>query len=153
MNNKYLSDFQIIGSTIKNVKIRNDFLSLSNGNNVKRKIDVSHLLGNIELVEDGQVLSGTIILNIKVNISENKKKYNLDMAIEGCFNAPSEMGEETFKNMLEVNGITSLYSIARGFVQSTSSQTLLTGSVLLPMINVVAYSRDLNDDHKDDWYI
>jgi hypothetical protein len=29
----------------------------------------------------------------------------------------------------------------------------LTGSVLLPMINVVAYSRDLNDDHKDDWYI
>ena len=72
------------------------------------------------------------------------------MAIEGCFNAPSEMGEETFKNMLEVNGITSLYSIARGFVQSTSSQTLLTGSVLLPMINVVAYSRDLNDDHKDD---
>ena len=74
MNNKYLSEFQIIGSTIKNVKIRNDFLSLSNGNNVKRKIDVSHLLGNIELVEDGQVLSGTIILNIKVNISENKKK-------------------------------------------------------------------------------
>ena len=149
MNNKYLSDFQIIGSTIKNVKIKNDFLTLSNRNTAKRKIDVSHSLGSIELVEDGQVLSGTITLNIKVNISENKRKYSLDMSIEGCFNAPSEMGEETFKNMLGINGITSLYSIARGFVQSTSSQTLLTGSVLLPMFNVVAYSEDLSAKCED----
>lgn len=144
MNNKYLSDFQIIGNTIKSVKIRNDFLSLSNSNNIKRKIDISHLLGNIEITEDGQILSGTIILNIKVNISQKERKYNLDMSIEGCFNAPVEIGEETFKSMLEVNGIASLYSIARGFVQSITSQTLLSGSVLLPMINVVAYSKDLN---------
>lgn len=145
MNNKYISHFQILGSTIKSVKIKNDFLVMSNSKNMKKKIDLSHLLGNIETLEDGEVLSGTIILNIKVSISENKKKYSLDMAIEGCFNAPSQMGEETFKNMLEVNGISSLYSIARGFVQSTSSQTMLTGSVLLPMINVVAYSKELKE--------
>lgn len=149
MENKFLSAFQIVGSTIKSVKIRNDLLTLNNNNNVKRKIDISHLLGNIELLDDGKTLSGTIILNIKVNISENKKKYILEMSIEGCFNAPSEIGEETFKNMLEVNGITSLYSIARGFVQSTSSQTVLSGNVLLPMINVVAYSKSLNDNNKD----
>lgn len=149
MENKFLSAFQIVGSTIKSVKIRNDLLTLNNNNNVKRKIDISHLLGNIELLDDGKTLSGTIILNIKVNISENKKKYILEMSIEGCFNAPSEIGEETFKKMLEVNGITSLYSIARGFVQSTSSQTVLSGNVLLPMINVVAYSKSLNDNNKD----
>jgi len=44
-----------------------------------------------------------------------------------------------------VNGITSLYSIARGFVQSTTSQTLVAGNVLLPMLNVVAYSKDLDE--------
>lgn len=145
MDNKFLSDFQIIGSTIKSVKIKNDFLSLSNSNNMKRKIDISHLLGDIDLIEDGQFYSGTIILNIKVNISQNKNKYNVDISIEGCFNAPSEIGEETFKSMLELNGIASLYSIARAFVQSTTSQTLLAGSVLLPMINVVEYSRNLNN--------
>lgn len=145
MDNKFLSDFQIIGSTIKSVKIKNDFLSLSNNNNMKRKIDISHLLGDIDLIEDGQFYSGTIILNIKVNISQNKNKYNVDISIEGCFNAPSEIGEETFKSMLELNGIASLYSIARAFVQSTTSQTLLAGSVLLPMINVVEYSRNLNN--------
>lgn len=146
MNNKYLSDFQIIGSTIKSIKIKNDFYTMNNGKNVKRKIDISHLIGDVETMEGGEILSGTVILNIKVAISENKKKYNLEMSIEGCFSAPSQMGDEIFKNMLEVNGITALYSIARGFVQSTSSQTLLTGSVLLPMINVVAYSRDLRED-------
>lgn len=148
MDNKYLSEFQIIGSTIKSVKIKNDFLSL-NSNNLKRKIDISHLLGNIELIEEGQFFSGTIVLNIKVNISENKRKYSLNISIEGCFNAPSKISEETFKNMLEVNGITALYSIARGFVQSTSSQTLLSGNVLLPMINVVEYSKDLNNTDEE----
>lgn len=149
MNNKYLSDFQIIGSSVKNLKIKNDFISLGNGNNIKRKIDISHYVVTIEKIEEGTILSGTVILNIKVNISEKKRKYNLDMAIEGCFNAPVEMGEETFNNMLQVNGITSLYSIARGFVQSTSSQTLASGYVLLPMLNVVAYSRDLNENSKE----
>ena len=74
-----------------------------------------------------------------------KKKYTVDMTIEGCFNAPAQIGEDTFKGMLKVNGVTSLYGIARGFVQSTTSQTLLSGSVLLPMFNVAAYSEDLDE--------
>lgn len=147
--NNYFSDFQIIGSSVKSLKIKNDFISLGNGNNIKRKIDISHYIVAVEKIEEGTIFSGTIILNIKVNISEKKRKYILEMAIEGCFNAPAEMGEETFNSMLQVNGITSLYSIARGFVQSTSSQTLASGYVLLPMLNVVAYSRDLNEDGKE----
>lgn len=147
MDNNYLSDFQIIGSTIKSVKIKNDFLTLSN-NSVKRKIDISHSVGNIDVIEDGKFFSGIIVLNIKVNVSQNKNKYNLDMSIEGCFNASTEIGEENFKNMLELNGIASLYSIARGFVQSTSSQTLLAGSVLLPLINVIEYSRNVNKNNE-----
>lgn len=149
MNNKYFSDFQIIGSSVKSLRIKNDFVSLGNGNNIKRKIDISHYIVAVEKIEEGTILSGTIVLNIKVNISEKKRKYNLEMAIEGCFNAPVEMGEEMFNSMLQVNGITSLYSIARGFVQSTSSQTLASGYVLLPMLNVVAYSRDLNESGKE----
>ncbi|MBO5417918.1 MAG: hypothetical protein J6A50_04860 [Clostridia bacterium] len=145
MNNKYLSDFQIIGSTVKNLNIKNDFVSLENNKKLKKRIDISHLVGNIERLENGEILTGKVLLNIKINLSDNKKKYTLDMDIEGCFNAPSEVGEEVFGNMLEVNGVTSLYSIARGFVQSTTSQTLLNGNVLLPMINVLAYSKEIKE--------
>lgn len=72
------------------------------------------------------------------------------MSIEGCFTAPDEIGEELFKKMLQINGITSLYSIARGFIQSTTSQTLMTGNVLLPMFNVAQYSRDLNEQNEEE---
>lgn len=149
MANQYLSNFQIIGSSIKNLKIKNDFVSLANGASYKRKIDISHSVPTIELIDDEKTLSGILLLNIKVSVTSNKKKYSVDMCIEGCFNAPAEIGEEVFRNMVRVNGITSLYSIARGFIQSTTSQTLVSGSVLLPMFNVAAYSEDLDSQKAD----
>lgn len=145
MSNQYLSEFQIIGSSVKSLRIRNDFVSLNDVDNIKRTIDVSHSVPVIELIDEGETLSGIVLLKIKSTISANKKKYIVDMTIEGCFNAPAQIGEDTFKEMLKVNGVTSLYGIARGFVQSTTSQTLLSGSVLLPMFNVAAYSEDLDD--------
>ncbi len=144
MSNQYLSEFQMIGNAIKNLKIKNDFIALGNGKDFKRKFDVSHTITSIDLIDDGKTLSGTILLNIKVNISANKKKYSVDLSIEGCFNTPLEAGEEAFKKMLQINGVTSLYSIARGFIQGVSSQTLVSGNVLLPMFNVAAYSKDLD---------
>ena len=41
MSNQYLSEFQIIGSSIKSLKIRNDFVSLSDVDNIKRE-DFKH---------------------------------------------------------------------------------------------------------------
>ena len=145
MDNKYLADFQIVGNSIKNLKIKNDFISLENSNTIRKKIDISHSVERVEKIEEDTLLFGTVILNVEVLLSEKKKKYQIDMSMEGSFSAPAEMGEDTFKRMLQVNGITSLYSIARGFVQSVSSQSLAYGSVLLPMLNVVAYSKDLSE--------
>jgi len=144
---KYLADFKFIGSTIRKMKIKNDFVSIDNSNNFKRTIDVSHTIDSIGTDNEGSLLLGVIIVNIKVVISSNKKKLVLDMSIEGCFEIPAEVGEEVFRKMLQVNGVTSLYSISRGFVQSTTSQILHTGSVLLPMFNVVAYSKDLDAEN------
>ena len=150
MMSNYLSDFQIIGSSVKSFKIRNDFVSLNNIGKAKRTIDLSHSIGTVEEIDEGTVYSGIVLLTIKTTISSGKKKYIVDLTIEGCLNAPIGIGEDTFKEMLKVNGVTSLYSIARGFVQSTTSQTLVSGSVLLPMFNVVAYSKDLDDQKEED---
>ena len=142
MQNQYLSDFTIIGNSIRKLKIRNDFVVLPDNKDTKRKIDVSHRIESIDITEEE--LSGILTLNVKVTISSGKDKFVVDLSIEGCFIAPLEMGEETFTDMLQLNGLTSLYSIARGFVQSTTSQTLISGSILLPMFNVAAYSKDLD---------
>lgn len=141
MQNQYLSDFQIIGNSVRKFKIKNDFVILPENKNTKRKIDVSHRIESVKLSEEE--FSGILTLNVKVTVSSGKEKYVIDLSVEGCFIAPLEMGEETFTEMLQLNGLTSLYSIARGFVQSTTSQTLISGSILLPMFNVAAYSKDL----------
>lgn len=144
MNNQYISSFQFIGNSVKSFKIKNDFISFDDEAAFKKKLDVFHSVQEIEEMEEGNVLSGVLQLNIKVVFSEGKKKYTIDLTMEGCFIAPSEIGKDAFEKMLSINGLTSLYSVARGFVQSVTAQTVLSGSVLLPMFNVVAYSRDLN---------
>ena len=150
MENKYLAAFQYVGSRISNCKIRNDFLVIDNTTEMKRSIDVSHAIQSIDIIENENIISGVILVNIKVTLSSGKQKYIISLSIEGCFEAPLEMGEDAFRMMLQLNGITSLYSIARGFVQSTTSQTLISGNVLLPMFNVAAYSEDMNKKQDED---
>ena len=149
MDQNYMSAFQYAGSRITNLRIKNDFIDLIESNNVKKSIDVSHEILSINKINDGKVFMGVINVNIKVNAKKEKKKYNVSMSIEGAFTAPVEIGEELFENMLQINGITSLYSVARGFIQSTTSQTLMSGNVLLPMFNVAQYSKDLNEKTKE----
>ena len=74
---------------------------------------------------------------------------DLDLNYESQLYFISQKREDLFKEMLQLNGVTSLYSIARGFIQSTTSQTLAVGNVLLPMFNVAAYSKDLNEKEKE----
>ena len=149
MDQNYMSAFQYAGSRITNLRIKNDFIDLIESNNVKKSIDVSHEILSINKINDGKVFLGVINVNIKVTAKKEKKKYNVSMSIEGAFTAPVEIGEELFENMLQINGITSLYSVARGFIQSTTSQTLMSGNVLLPMFNVAQYSKDLNEKTKE----
>ena len=144
MDQNYMSAFQYAGSRITNLRIKNDFIDLIESNNVKKSIDVSHEILSINKINDGKVFLGVINVNIKVNAKKEKKKYNVSMSIEGAFTAPVEIGEELFENMLQINGITSLYSVARGFIQSTTSQTLISGNILLALFNVAEYSKDLN---------
>lgn len=149
MEDKYLAPFQYLGSRISNCKIRNDFLVIDNSKELKAALDVTHNVLSVEAVENENVISGIIEVNIKASLSSGKQKYVISLSIEGCFKSPLDIGEDTFRAMLQINGITSLYSIARGFVQSTTSQTLISGNVLLPMFNVAAYSKDLNEKQEE----
>lgn len=151
MVEQYESPFQIVGSSVKSLKIKNDFISLKNLSNIKKTIDISHTISDVGIHSNESLFSGLVTMNIKVTLSEKKKRYQVELSIEGCFAAERDsMDENTFKEMLRINGLTSLYSIARGFIQGTTAQTLTVGSVLLPMLNIAAYSRDLESEDKND---
>lgn len=139
---KYIADFQIVGSRIVKLKIKNDFIVLDSQEKVKRRIDISHEISRVD--DDGQGgLVGLVVLNVSVRIQNAGKSFQLDISTEGCFTVPNNFEREKFENMLGINGITALYGITRSAVLSISSQAFIQGNVVLPMINVYEYSKDI----------
>ena len=139
--NKMKSPFRFMASHILELHIDNTYIKLDDSPNNHKYVDVSHEIPEIVEQDDGWI--GLVELTIKVNISEDNdsaddmppSKYALDMRIEGGFTAGKDMPKDDFEQMLHVNGTAALYSIARGFIISTSSQTLVGGQVVLPLLN------------------
>ena len=142
MNAKgFVSDFQIVGSRIVDLSIKNDFILMGRTAGQKKSLDVSHEIIEVEHAQNEDSLRGVLRLTVAVVVSEGKEKFRLKMTIEGCFLSNAETDEEHFRKMLVLNGITALYGIARAQIVAISSQAFVDGSVMLPMVNVAKYSR------------
>ena len=149
MSDQFISSFTYVGSAIKNFQLHNTLNRITDNQDIQRELKVSHQLGQINHVVEEKLLFGTVTLFIEVHMSCEEREYNISLEIEGGFCIPDQMEETLFQKMLLNNGIASLFSIARGFIQSTPAQTLLEGSVLLPMFNVAAYSKAVEEEEAE----
>ena len=141
IDEKIIAKFQMLGSRIVSLNVRNNSLSSSVIGLGKKNLELSHEIISCENHED--IFLGIIHLNVGVKIKQDKLQYTLKLVLEGGFSAPQEMGEAMFRKMLSLNGIASLYGIARAHICSISSQSFTDGSLVLPMIDVTQYSKDL----------
>ena len=137
---KYLSTFQFVGSRIVKFTQANDFFSIMATDELDRRLDVEYQIDSIE--SEKTKFLGILSLNIKVDVKEKsnnkiKKKYKINLTIQGAFSSDIELGREQFEKMLEVNGCASLYAVARAFIMSITSQSLFDGQIILPLLNVV----------------
>ena len=144
IDSNVLAKFQMLGSRIVSLYLKNDSISSSVIFLGKKNLDISHEIVSVELQENAFL--GVIRLHVNVKVKQEKTSYILKLVLEGGFSAPKEMSEEVFKKMLSINGITSLYGIARAHICSISSQSFTDGSVILPMIDVTRYSKVLSSD-------
>jgi len=143
----FSADFQLIGNRIVQLKISNDFIlvDVDETTETKKGLNLSHQIINVQKDADGK-LSGILSIRVKIRLTRGKEKCTADLTLEGCFNADSDLGEEKFRYMLEINGFSTLYSIARSILISVSSQTFAQGSIILPMINVLKYIESQKED-------
>lgn len=149
VNSKIMASFQMIGSRIVSLNVKNNSLSASIINVGKKELDISHQIVSSEIQEDQYV--GIIRLNVSVKIKQGKDLYSLKLVVEGGFLASKESIEkEMFEQMLSLNGIASLYGIARAHICSISSQCFTDGSLILPMIDVTKYSKALNEKKSEE---
>ena len=134
------SDFQFVGSSIIRLSVSNDFVAFPDSSALDKNIDVSYDI--LETSKDEDNIWGTIDLYIECSVSDcnsNENEANsvctISLSINGCFIDNPSLDETTFKKMLSVNGCAALYSIARSFIMSVSSQLSVNCNITLPMIN------------------
>ena len=99
IDNKIMSQFQMLGSRIVSVNFKNDFISADGIQSGKKNLDISHKIVAIEQIEDKSYL-GVIHLHISIRIVSDKQKYTLKLVLEGAFHGPQEMDKESFNKML-----------------------------------------------------
>lgn len=137
---KIKSAFQFVGNSINVLDLQNDFISIPDSN-LSKEFDVSYKIESIN--EDEANIWGTINLYVACLLkldgeSDNDESPNLslNLILNGCFKDVKGISKEEFEKSLSINGCAALYSVARSIIISISAQSVISGSIVLPMINV-----------------
>lgn len=141
MNTKEIkSEFQFVGNSICSLDLHNDFISIPDGD-LSKEFDVRYDIESIN--EDETDIWGTINLYVDCVIKPNDEtdtdelpEFNLKLVLNGCFKDVKGISKEDFVKLLSINGCAALYSVARSIIMSISAQSVVNGSIVLPMINV-----------------
>ena len=135
--NNCVSDFQYIGSSLKQLNVNNDFIYLSEQEweDSIPNIDVKYSIEEVARNDEDENMFGVINLYLSIEIEVNNRSIDVSLTLQGCFTSKNP-NEEEFKSLLALNGCTALYSIARSIIISTLSQCFSGHQIILPMINV-----------------
>lgn len=137
----FLSNFQFVTSRIIDISFHNESLcEIEDG--CKKDIDLDY--GNIIISESQKPLLGSVTLDINVNVAnEENHPAKLKYSIMGVFSTTESDKVVDFEQMIKINGLATLYSIARAHIIAISSLTGI-GPINIPMINVYEFVRCKN---------
>lgn len=137
-----LSEFQFIASNVKSFSLNNSFISFNESAPLEQKVfDLTY--SDPVISDSDEFLLGSIKLTVNVQCKDSDDELNLSTTIEGAFSFPKDGDRNRFATMLTLNGCTTLFSIARSLIMSVTAQSFVSGQIVLPMINMISYQRDL----------
>ncbi len=137
--NESLSEFQLITTNIIDVHISNNLPPKLTDLKLKRSFDLDYDISDISDIEVVNKKFARIILQFTIftiDTDNDNKLLDFNVAIEGIFSAPIDIDENVFIKMLELNGLTALYGVARGHISVLSSAVTNSEKINLPMINI-----------------
>lgn len=139
--NKITSNMIFLGCVIKELEITNQLVSISE--NVKKGFNMDVDIVEVGCKEDGSERIGKVNLDIVIETKkDDEKKGTFHMRLEGAFTTSEVVEEDEFEKMLLLNGATTLYSIARGKIESITSNVYQNGKITIPMINMYEFYKE-----------
>ena len=145
--NKITSELNFLGCTIRELKVLNNIVSLTP--DVVKKFGMNVVPSEISINKETKY--GKLILKITVELEQNCKNSGIiELVMEGAFTAPASVDEQTFKDLILINGATALYSIGRSKIENITATTFLEGKIIIPMINIYDFYKEKRNEQKED---
>ena len=128
--NRIATGIKLVGTTIKEISVENNIV------NVQKEAKRSFGLNiNEPSFEDFEV---------EIEQTEDRN-FKLELSLEGAFLSEKNTEEEDFKQLVIINGAAALISIARGKIESITSNIFDSGKVVIPFVNVIDYYKGLSE--------
>ena len=99
---------------------------------------------SFENIDEGLFSQMAIDFEVEIEQAEDRN-FKLELSLEGAFLSEKNTEEEDFKQLVIINGAAALISIARGKIESITSNIFDSGKVVIPFVNVIDYYKGLSE--------
>lgn len=131
---------ELVGTTINNISVENTIVDVER--DAKRSIGLNINEPYYEKNDDGIFSQIRIDFEIEIEQSESQK-FKMQMSLEGAFISEEGVDENTFKQLVEVNGAAAVIGIARGKIETITANIFNSGKVVIPFVNVIDYYKSV----------
>lgn len=140
--NRIATGIKLVGTTIKEISVENNIVNVQK--EAKRSFGLNINEPSFENIDEG--LFSQMAIDFEVEIEQTEDRYfKLELSLEGAFLSEKNTEEEDFKQLVIINGAAALISIARGKIESITSNIFDSGKVVIPFVNVIDYYKGLSE--------
>ncbi|AGB18579.1 protein-export chaperone SecB [Thermoanaerobacterium thermosaccharolyticum] len=133
--NKVLADFQFVANRVSEFKIETRDIG-TNEAKVHVTYDFDYNIKEINEFEDKYIGYIEFITVIKAKV-KNSILFKINLTMEGVFVGNTQkLKQEDFLDMLELNGLTTLFQLSRAYILTVTSLSGINPPVKLPMVNI-----------------
>lgn len=138
--NRIATGIKLVGTTIKEISVENNIVNVQK--EAKRSFGLNINEPSFETIDEGFFAQMAIDFEVEIEQSEDRN-FKLELSLEGAFLSEKDTEEEDFKQLVIINGAAALISIARGKIESITSNIFDSGKVVIPFVNVIDYYKGL----------
>lgn len=140
--NRIATGIKLVGTTIKEVSVENNIVNVQK--EAKRSFGLNINEPSFENIDEGLFSQMAIDFEVEIEQAEDRN-FKLELSLEGAFLSEKNTEEEDFKQLVIINGAAALISIARGKIESITSNIFDSGKVVIPFVNVIDYYKGLSE--------
>ena len=140
--NRIATGIKLVGTTIKEISVENNIVNVQK--EAIRSFGLNINEPSFENIDEGLFSQMAIDFEVEIEQAEDRN-FKLELSLEGAFLSEKNTEEEDFKQLVIINGAAALISIARGKIESITSNIFDSGKVVIPFVNVIDYYKGLSE--------